>query len=266
MISKLKKTNDLVGIVSHGILSLILPVVLFVLTNNFNLYLLAFAVVAISKWRVFMVSPRFWLDNIKANGVDFIFGFSIVAASYLVGKGGAVTEIPSSNTIFYWRLAIIIFYAFWLLVIKHFNHKLGILLQSFCSLILGIIVAFWSLIVPLAFNQQLAAVILVLVITSCSYHIRLSYQDAQEGKYVSFMWFIMVSFLLPFIFMWVKSLTILNGPVLTSSGLIISIIFINFELSYYLTKKSKANSIIILNQVATLLGIAGISLWLAWAW
>ncbi len=260
MINKLKKTNDLAGIVFHAVLSLILPVLLFILTNNFNLYLVAFALVVVSKWRVFMVSPRFWLDNIKANGVDFVFGFSVVSIAYLVGRGGIVTGAPTVDTIFFWRVAIMAAYAFWLIVVKHLSHKLGVLVQALCSLGLGLVASFWLLAI---FSQPVVGIMVILVVSSCSYHIRLSYQDSPEGKNISLMWLIAISFFLPFMFAWVKSFTILNGLVLTTSGLIIGILFGNFELGYYLVKKSKGGALRIASLIFTITSVGAIITWLA---
>lgn len=260
MINKLKKINDLAGIVFHAVLSLVLPVLLFILTNNFNLYLVAFALVVVSKWRVFMVSPRFWIDNIKANGVDFVFGFSVVAIIYLVGRGGVVTGAPTASTIFFWRLVIMAIYALWLIVVKHLSHKLGVLVQALCSLGLGLIASFWLLVI---LSQPIVGLMVVLVVSSCSYHIRLSYQDSPEGKNISLMWLLVISFFLPFMFAWVKSFTILNGLVLTTSGLIIGILFSNFELSYYLVKKSKDGILKSASLIFTVMSIGAVIAWLA---
>lgn len=238
MINKLKKTNDVTGLVLHAILSLMLPAVIYILIQNFSLYLVALLLVILSKWRVFMVKPRFWLDNVKANGVDFIFGFSIVAIMYLVGRGGILDSLAISSKIMYTRLAVAIVYAFWLIVIKHFTSKIGIAIQSFAAVISGLIAAFWFL----AFVGQIfVAVAIAMVVVAASYHIRLSYQDAGEGNKLSLMWLLITSYCLTFLFNYMSSYSIGGSLILTSSGLLLTIGFIGFETTYYLLKKANSS-------------------------
>ena len=253
MINKLKKTNDLGGIIAHSLLSLILPVVIFFLINSYSLYIAAIGAVIVSKWRVFMVSPRYWIDNIKANGVDFIFGISIVSVMYLVGYQGVVSiSNKSTDSVYMWRILVCVFYAVWLIIIKHLSGKFGVMIQAFFALTTGLTACFWMLAV---FPQYVVAIILILIITSCSYHIRLSYQDAFEGQYLSLMWLLASSFLSVFIFTWVASYNLLNGLVLTTSGSIIAGLFIAFELAYFFMKRSNPRGAVISLSVTTLVSI-----------
>ena len=67
---------------SHGFhlgLLILLPLVLFALVKLGDTFRqLAFAVILLSKWRMFAVRPRFWPANIRANAVDIIVGLSVV--------------------------------------------------------------------------------------------------------------------------------------------------------------------------------------------
>src|SRR5579885_2531651 len=78
LVEKIKPT----GGISHGFhlgLLVLLPLVLFALVQLGETFTkVAFAVVIISKWRMFAVRPRFWPANVCANSVDIIVGLSIV--------------------------------------------------------------------------------------------------------------------------------------------------------------------------------------------
>ncbi|MFZ1522589.1 MAG: hypothetical protein WAS94_01045 [Candidatus Saccharimonadales bacterium] len=250
MINKLKKTKDLSGVLLHALLSLMLPAAIYILIQNFSLYSVAIMLVVLSKWRVFMVKPRFWLDNIKANGVDFVLGVSVVVTMYLAGRGGPLDGLAISSRVMYLRLALALFYVFWLIMIKHFSSKLGVTIQSYVSVILGLIAAFWYL----AFAPQvLVGVAVVLIISAASYHIRLSYQDSNEGNKLSLMWLLITSYSVTFLFNYTSSYSTGGLLILTSSGLLLTISFIGFETSYYLLKSSKSNSISSIPLVLALL-------------
>ena len=150
----------------------------------------------------------------------------------------------------YLRLALALFYVFWLIMIKHFSSKLGVTIQSYVSVILGLIAAFWYL----AFAPQvLVGVAVVLIISAASYHIRLSYQDSNEGNKLSLMWLLITSYSVTFLFNYTSSYSTGGLLILTSSGLLLTISFIGFETSYYLLKSSKSNSISSIPLVLALL-------------
>jgi hypothetical protein len=61
----------------HILLSAIMPVLAFVFIR-IEIIQLAFAVVLITKWRMFAVRPRFWPAIVRANAVDILVGVSTV--------------------------------------------------------------------------------------------------------------------------------------------------------------------------------------------
>lgn len=63
----------------HLGLLVLLPLVMFVLVRLGDTFIkLAYAVIILSKWRMFSVRPRFWPAIIRANSVDIIIGLSVV--------------------------------------------------------------------------------------------------------------------------------------------------------------------------------------------
>lgn len=84
----------------------------------FEVPVLAYLLVALSKWRVFAVRPRFWWANIKANLLDLLLGLSMVAMM-----------LQSSELV--WLQAVVaILYALWLVILKPRSEQSAILIQA----------------------------------------------------------------------------------------------------------------------------------------
>ena len=82
----------------------------------------ALALVVLSKWRIIAVRPRFWWANIQANLVDLTVGIGVVGLMYL----------PTS--VFYFRVALAILYAIWLVVIKPMSKRWQVAMQSLIAI------------------------------------------------------------------------------------------------------------------------------------
>ena len=117
----------------HVLLLLSLPMVLFVLVRLQTFIQLAFILIVLSKWRMFAVRPRFWLANIRANSIDLIVGFSVLA--FMVHTGSAMWQ-------FAWALA----YAGWLIFLKPGSDVLKTSLQAGVGFVLGLMALYlaWS--------------------------------------------------------------------------------------------------------------------------
>ena len=85
----------------------------------------AFALVLLSKWRMFAVRPRFWFKNVQSNLVDIIVGLSVVVL--LSAASGSVVA----------QFVIAGFYAVWLLFIKPRSKRSFVLFQAGAALFLG---------------------------------------------------------------------------------------------------------------------------------
>jgi hypothetical protein len=107
----------------HLVLVLILPALLFVLVQ-LHFVQLALSIIVLSKWRMFAVKPRFWPANIRANAVDLMVGFSVVAfmdhRSYLM------------------QLTWAVLYAAWLVVLKPRSDLLSVTVQAFIGQLLAL--------------------------------------------------------------------------------------------------------------------------------
>lgn len=74
--AKIKPTRGYAH-VFHVLLSAVMPLLAFVFIR-IEIIQLAFAVVLLSKWRMFAVRPRFWPAIIRANAVDIVVSISTV--------------------------------------------------------------------------------------------------------------------------------------------------------------------------------------------
>jgi hypothetical protein len=140
---KLKPKNGLPYVIHVG-LNALLPFLLFILMH-FDPW---FAVILflISKWRVLAVKPRYWLPNLRANGVDIIIGLS-----YLEFLSHTNSEIV--------QLIFAVLYVLWLTVIKPKSSSIFIALQAFLGQFIGLMAIF-------SFQNSLAPSLILLIIST----------------------------------------------------------------------------------------------------
>lgn len=131
-----KATRNRVSEAVYTGLNLLLPVAILILVRLDPPYL-AFALVILSKWRIFALRPRFWWTNIKANLVDIMVGISMVSLIYL------------ASAQFELQVVLAILYGVWLLVIKPRSSTKGILLQAGIAQFVSLVAVFhYSVLLP----------------------------------------------------------------------------------------------------------------------
>jgi hypothetical protein len=114
--AKIKPASGFSHILYIG-LQILLPILIFVLVRiNFPIQI-ALAVILLSKWRMFVVRPRYWLTNILANAVDIMVGVSI-----LVFMTHSDTQM--------WQVIWAFVYALWLIFLKPNSSMLAVSLQA----------------------------------------------------------------------------------------------------------------------------------------
>lgn len=102
---------------------------------HLELVVLAYAAVALSKWRVLAVRPRYWWDNIQTNLLDMLFGISIVSFLWQVQSGQAGR---SPQELIILQGAIVAIYIVWLIFIKPRTSRLAILSQALIAQFMAI--------------------------------------------------------------------------------------------------------------------------------
>ena len=123
LLQKLKPTSGF-SHAFHVLLLLVLPLIIYIFVRSGFLQL-AYAIVILSKWRMFSVKPRFWAANLRANSVDLMVGLSVVVF---------MSHTSSMTFQILWAS----FYAFWLIVIKPQSNRLVVCLQALIGLTLSL--------------------------------------------------------------------------------------------------------------------------------
>lgn len=158
--SKISSTSTLWHI-AHFFYVILLPVILFVCVNR-GLALLAIGFIVLSKWRIFVVRPRYWLASVRANSVDITIGVSTVIF---------MTQTQSAIVQSAWAAA----FAFWLLAIKTLSSTVGVSLQAFLALVYGLTAVY------LAFGGAPTAILMLLVWAVCyttAHHFLTSFEES----------------------------------------------------------------------------------------
>lgn len=130
----------------------------------------AIALIALSKYRVFMVKPRYWLPNILSGLVDFIFGVGMVVLLW-VANGWGTTLFP----IIYQIVLLAIFIA-WLLWLKPNNKPLAVISQAGISQFVGLVALFTIA------NYLWAPVVVLLAFFigyACARHMLMAHKESQ---------------------------------------------------------------------------------------
>jgi hypothetical protein len=115
--------------IAHWLLLCTLPLLVFVLTR-LSFVQLAYAVVLLSKWRMFAVRPRHWPAHIRANAVDIMVGLSVV--TFMAHNG------PSQS----FQLACAVGYGVWLLLVKPRSTAGWVSAQAMIGQLLALIAVF----------------------------------------------------------------------------------------------------------------------------
>jgi len=135
LIAKIKPASGF-SRVAHVGLNILLAILVFALVR-INFVQLALALILLSKWRMFVVRPRFWLANIRANAVDIIVSVSLLL--FMVHSGSATGGGQ------WWQLGWTALYALWLLVIKPASNTLMVASQALIGLLFGLTALFIGL-------------------------------------------------------------------------------------------------------------------------
>lgn len=152
------KLGDLV----HLLFNLALPVVVFLLASQWQLYVLALIVILLGKWRIFAVRPRFWGANIQANLVDVIVGVSTIGLMFQADGAPIFQAI--------WA----VLYAVWLVGIKPRSNPGAVAIQAAMAQAMGLTALFF-------FSDQINDVLVVIGAWIIAYgaarHVVSSYEE-----------------------------------------------------------------------------------------
>ncbi len=128
LIAKIKPANGFSRL-AHVSFNIVLALLVFTLVR-IDFVQLALALILLSKWRMFVVRPRFWPANIRANSIDIIVSVSLLM--FMVhGGGNQWLQLG-------WTLA----YAVWLVAIKPASATIMVAAQALLGLLAGLTALF----------------------------------------------------------------------------------------------------------------------------
>jgi hypothetical protein len=129
LVDKIKPARGFAGVLHNGLLVL-LPALLFILARLGTQFVsMSFALIFLSKWRMFAVRPRFWPAIIRANAVDITVGVSTVIF---------MSHADSSGMQLLWAAL----YAGWLLFLKPRSDMVAVSAQAFVGQLAGLMALF----------------------------------------------------------------------------------------------------------------------------
>jgi hypothetical protein len=182
-----------------------------------DLVSLAVLILLLSKWRMFAVHPRHWINHFRSNAVDIIVGLSLLEF------------IVQSDTGGFQALWTIVFEV-WLLFVKPGSGNLAVTFQALTAQTLGLTSLF------LAFPEGSLAFYTLAVWAICYFSARhfLAIFEEKHGSLISSIWaFFAASF------MWVLTHWLLFfGPV-AQPAVLISVIGFGLSGLYYLDQSDR---------------------------
>lgn len=136
--------REMSGRLTHHALSVALPLAIYTLVAIFHLPWVAFSLILLSKWQIFVVKPRFWWANIKFSAVDLIFKLSILSLMLLAQFkiNALVTRNTLILTIF--QLLLVAIYLFWNIHLRKQTSAIGMRLQALSAQFLALMAIMWA--------------------------------------------------------------------------------------------------------------------------
>jgi hypothetical protein len=140
---------------------------------------LAVALVALSKWRVLAVRPRYWFANVQANLVDFIVSLSLIVFLYTMDTG----LVAPDKKIFI-LVALTALYIGWLLFLKPQSKRIYVAAQAGVALFAGTAAIF---ILSYAWPASAVVLLMWLIGYTTARHVLSSYEETHI-LFLSLVW------------------------------------------------------------------------------
>lgn len=203
----------------HILLVALLPALLYVFVR-LEFVGFAFAIVLLSKWRMFAVKARHWPANVRSNAVDILVGLSTVV--YL--------SIASTQLM---QVAWVALYMIWLLFIKPRSTELWIGMQALIAQTMSLVAIF------LVWNEASETVLTFVVwgVTYVSARHFLGAFDEAMARASAYVWAFFSASLT-----WLSAHWLLYYTVISQPALIITVVGYCMAAIYYLQHKDRLSA------------------------
>lgn len=199
-VARRSKVSD----VAYVLLNIALAIAIYVLTIAFTPPYFAYALVLLSKWRVFAVRPRFWLANIQGNMVDALVGVSTVTLIWRA-DGQMVVQV-----------LLTVLYIAWLLILKPRSRRKVMIAQAEISQFIALIALFG---VAHYLDSSIVVALCWVIGYVAAWHGLQSY-DEDDVYLLSFIWGLVIAELGWLSYQWTSAYT-LAGDLMVPQGAII---------------------------------------------
>ncbi|MEK7620729.1 MAG: hypothetical protein AAB395_00035 [Patescibacteria group bacterium] len=171
------KKTSLVSEVLYVVFNVALATAVYLLVL-FGVPVIAYLLVAISKWRIFAVRPRFWWANIKANLLDLLLGLSVV------------TMIWQAADTAWLQVVVAVLYALWLVILKPRSDRGAVLFQAGVAQFMAVTALF-----SVSFDWPAWLVVIVMWVIGyiSAQHALTSYEDSSGATLLSLVWGLIVA-------------------------------------------------------------------------
>lgn len=227
LINKIKPAKGFSRL-AHVITNIVLVLLVFVLVR-IDFPQPALALVLLSKWRMFVVRPRFWPALARYNSVDIIVSVSFLV--FMVHSDSQLTQLI-------WAGA----YAFWLLVVKPAAGALMVSIQAMAGLLFGLSAVFlqWGA------SPLYGLVLAVAIVCYLSARHFFDSFDEPYAKLLSYLWaFFAVSLT------WVLGHWLLFYSVIAQPTLLLVAVGYGLAALYYLDHNDKLSRLVRIEIIAT---------------
>ena len=177
---KLVRKRSFLSELIYTVLNIALAVAVLLIIRYTNSIGFAIALVAISKWRVFAVRPRYWWANLRSNLVDFIVSVGFVIHMYTVNNA----SLDDSQKVFL-IIGLAVLYIGWLLFVKPRSKRSLMVVQAGAAIFLGS-----SALFMVSYNWPVSIVVGVMWLIGfmAARHALSSYDDETHGLFLSLAW------------------------------------------------------------------------------
>lgn len=206
----------------HLLLNILLPVLLYTLIRWGDFVQLGFALILLSKWRMFAVRPRHWPANVRANAVDIMVGMSVLV--FMANSGSGM-----------WQLIWAVVYGIWLLFIKPGSSTFMVSMQAAIGQLVALVALF------IAWPEAPIAGLVVATWFICyaaARHFLVSFDESLTNL-LAHLWGYFAAALV-----WVLSHWLLFYGVISQPALLLSVLGFGLAALYYLEKMDRLSTLL----------------------
>lgn len=216
------RRRTLISEILHVLLNIAAVVAIFLAVYVTNSPLAGIALVLLSKWRIFAVSPRYWYANLVSNMVDIVVNLGFVVLLY-----------AASGSLFV-QLAITLAFAAWQIIIKPQSKRGWVVAQAGIGLFIGV-TALMS--ISYAWWVSFVVIGMWLIGYVTARHTLVAYKESHY-MLLSFIWALVVAELGWLFYHWNFGYSIVGGYLaISQAAIIITLVAILAERAYASIRK-----------------------------